>query len=60
MLGICSSSVLVLHETLFVPVLMYCSDRMLWREERSRVRVVQMDNLKCMDKGVMQSEEGSR
>ena len=36
----------ILHETLFVPVLMYGSETMLWREkERSRVRVVRMDNL---------------
>ena len=49
-------------------VLMYVSETMLWREkERSRVRAVQMDNLKalqgirrmdspeCSDKGVMRS-----
>ena len=30
----------VLHETLLVPVLMYGSWTMLWREERSRVRTV--------------------
>ena len=37
----------VLHETLFVPVLMYCSETMLWKEkERSRVRAIQMDNLR--------------
>ena len=37
----------VLHETLLVPVLMYGSETMLWREkERSRVRAVQMDNLR--------------
>ena len=36
----------VLHETLLVPVLMYCSEAMLWKEkERSRIRTVQMDNL---------------
>ena len=36
----------VLHETLLVPVLMYGSETMLWKEkERSRVRAVQMDNL---------------
>ena len=45
MLGICSLSVLVLHETLLVPVLMYGSETMLWRKkERSRLRAVQMDN----------------
>ena len=37
----------VLHETLLVSVLMYGSERMLWREnERSRVKAVQMDNLR--------------
>ena len=65
--------VTVLHETLLVPVLMYDSETIIWREkEISRVRAVQMDNLrgllgirrmdspKCTDKGVMQSEEGSK
>ena len=37
----------VVHETLLVPVLMYGSETMLWKEkERSRIRTVQMDNLK--------------
>ena len=37
----------VLHETLLVPVLMYGSETMLWKEkEKSRVRAVQMDNLR--------------
>ena len=37
----------VFHETLFVHVLMYGNERMLWREkERSRVRDVQMDILR--------------
>ena len=37
----------VFHETLFVPVLMYGSKTMLWKEkESSRVRAVQMDNLR--------------
>ena len=36
-----------MHETLLVPVLMYDSETMLWKEkERSRVRAVQMDNLR--------------
>ena len=36
-----------LHETLFVPVLMYGSETMLWKEkERSRIRAMQMDNLR--------------
>ena len=39
----------VLHETLLVPVLMYDSERMVRKEkERSRVRSVQMDNLRCL------------
>ena len=47
MVGICSLSVLVLHETLLVPVLMYGSKTILWKEkERSRVRTVQMYNLR--------------
>ena len=34
----------VLHETLLVPVLMYGSETMLWKEkERSTIRPVQMD-----------------
>ena len=37
----------VLHETLFVPLLMYVSETMLWKKkERFRVRAVQMDNLR--------------
>ena len=37
----------VLHETLLVPVLIYGSETMLWKEkERSRIGAVQMDNLK--------------
>ena len=36
----------VLHESLLVPVLKYGSEIMIWRkEERSRVRAVEMDNL---------------
>ena len=47
MLGICSLSVPVLHETLLVPVFMFDNETMLWKEkERSRVRAVQMDNLR--------------
>ena len=38
---------LVLHETLLVPVLTYGNETMLWKEkERSRIRAVQMDNLR--------------
>ena len=37
----------VFHETLLVPVLMYDSETVLWKEkERSRIRAVQMDNLR--------------
>ena len=46
MLGICSLNVLVLHETLLVPILMYGSETMLWKKERSRIRTVHMDNLR--------------
>ena len=47
MLRICGFSVLVLHETLLVPILMYNIETMLWKEEkRSRIRAVQMDNLR--------------
>ena len=35
-----------MHETLLIPVLMYGSETLLWKEERSRIRAVQMDNLK--------------
>ena len=47
MLGICSLSVLVLHKTLFVPVLIYGSEKMIWKEkEMSRIRAVEMDYLR--------------
>ena len=36
----------VLHEQLLVPVLMYGNETMLWKEERSRVKAVQTDNLR--------------
>ena len=37
----------VLHESLLLPILMYVSETMRWREkERSRIRAVQMDNLR--------------
>ena len=42
MLGICSLSVLLLHETLLVPV----SYVWQWEKERSTVMAVQMDNLR--------------
>ena len=44
--GICRLSVLVLHETLLMPV-MYGSETVLWKEkERSAIKAVQMDNLR--------------
>ena len=47
MLEICRLSMPVLHETLLVPVFMYGSSTMLWKEkERSRMKAVQMDNLR--------------
>ena len=37
----------LLHETLLVPVLIYSSETMLWKEkERYKIRAVQMDNLR--------------
>ena len=37
----------ILHESLLVPVLKYGSETMIWREkESSRIRAVQMDNLR--------------
>ena len=37
----------VLHETPLVPVLIYGSETILWKEkERSRVKAVQMDNFR--------------
>ena len=48
MLGICSLSVLescIKH--LLAPVLMYCSETILWKQkERSRIRAVQVDNIR--------------
>ena len=39
----------VLHETLLVPFLKYGSETRLWKEkERSRIGVVQMDNLRLV------------
>ena len=39
----CAKSV---DETLLVPVLIYGSETMLWKKERSRIRTVQMENLR--------------
>ena len=36
----------VLHKSLLVPVLTYGSETMIWKEERSRIRAAQMDNLR--------------
>ena len=37
----------VLHESLLVPVVMYGSKTIVWKKkERSRIRAVQMDNLR--------------
>ena len=39
----------VLHEALFIPVLLYCSETMIWREkERSSIKAGQMDNLSVL------------
>ena len=37
----------ILHGSLLVPVLIYDSEKMIWREEeRSRIKAVEMDNIK--------------
>ena len=39
----------VLHKTLHVPVLMYRSETMIWKEkERSRNMMVQRDKIRCL------------
>ena len=35
----------VLHESFLLPIIMYGSETMILREEKSRIRTVQMDNL---------------
>ena len=45
MVRVCTLSVLVLHETFLVPVLIYGSETMLCKE-RSRIRAVQVNNLR--------------
>ena len=63
----------VLNETLLVPVLMYDSETILWKEkERSRIRAVQVDNFRglagirkmdspeCNNKEVVWSDDGGR
>ena len=38
-----------LHETLLMPVLMYGNETMIWKEEeRSRIRLVQMDKIRSL------------
>ena len=37
---------LVLHETLLVPVYTYGSETVIWKKERCTIRAVQMDNLR--------------
>ena len=44
--GVCILSMLVLHESTLVPDLAYGRETMIWREERSMIRAVQMDNLR--------------
>ena len=36
----------ILHKIFVVPVLVYCSETMIWKEKMSRIRIVQIDNLK--------------
>ena len=39
----------VLHETLLMPVLMYGNETVIWKEEeRSRIRLVQMDKIRSL------------
>ena len=67
MLGVCILSARVLDEIMFVPVLMYCSESMIWKEkERLRIRAVPQkfvgcqenrQSAECTDKGVVQSDE---
>ena len=49
MLGVCSLSVLGSCIRLLMPVLMYGSGKMIWKkEERSRIRAVQMDKIRSL------------
>ena len=49
----------ICYETLLVPVFMYGSEIMLWREkEKSRFRAVQMDNLRGL-LGIMRMDSVS-
>ena len=39
----------VLHETLLVPIMMYGSESMIWKEKKSsRIRAVRMNNLRFL------------
>ena len=39
----------MIYEGLLLPVLLYASEAMIWREkERSGIRAVEMDNLRCL------------
>ena len=45
--GLQPECVRVVHEALLMPVLLYGNETRIWREkEGSRIRVVQMDNVK--------------
>ena len=56
MLGISSLSARVLHENFLVPILMYGTEIMLWKEkERSRIRGVHMDRLRGLLGGWIES-----
>ena len=39
---------LVLHETLLALIVTYGSKTMLWKEERSRIRAIHMDNFRVL------------
>ena len=36
----------ILHDILLVPVVIYGSETVIWEEERSRIKVVQMENFR--------------
>ena len=43
----------VLHESLLVPVFMYDSETVVWKEEMTRIKAVQVDDFRGMDKVVV-------
>ena len=46
-LGFCSLKCdRVLQELMLMTVLIYGSEKIIWKEEKSRIRAVQMDNLR--------------